>query len=76
LEILNCSGNCGIDDKGIKNLTKLKILSASDNPKITNINHLTNLEILWCDGNCGISDEGIKNLTNLKEMYARNNPKI
>ena len=53
----------------------IRYLNATYNPKITNVNHLTNLKILWACGTSGIDDYGIKNL-NLIELYAYNNPKI
>jgi hypothetical protein len=57
---------CGIsnNNNNIKNLN-LKILNASYNNKITNINHMQNLTQLCASGNCGLSDETIKKL-NLK----------
>ena len=41
---LNCSGDCGIDQKGINELIKLEILYAKYNEKITDIDHLKNLK--------------------------------
>jgi len=67
-----------ITDKGIKHLTNLNTLDASENKKITDegIKHLTNLHTLDASGNCGITDKGIKHLTNLHILYASGNEKI
>ena len=46
LKILNCSWNCGIDQKGIKDLQLIEELNANVNKKIKNINHLTKFKIL------------------------------
>ena len=63
---MDCSGSCGIDQKGIENLTKIKSLNASNNPKINNVNHLANtIEELDCKFLCGIDDYGIKDLKNV-----------
>ena len=56
--MLGASGYCGINDKGISKLN-LTELNASDNNKITNVNHMTNLKILYARRNCGIDNEGI-----------------
>ena len=50
LEILNCGGDCGIDQTHISKLKNIKELHCSDNNKINNVNHLANtLEILSCE---------------------------
>src|SRR5205085_1961745 len=67
---------CRIDNEGIKNLTNLIELYATNNNKITNINHMSNLQKLDAYGDCGIDDNGIKNLTNLIFLNASVNPKI
>ena len=54
----------------------LRSLEASNNPKITNVNHLTKLEILKAYGRCGINDAGFVNCINLKTLNASNNKKI
>ena len=54
----------------------IRYLWASYNPKITDVNHLTNLQKLWAFGNCGIDDTGIKDLKNLIILNAYGNPKI
>jgi hypothetical protein len=43
LKELDASFTCGISDEGIKQLKKIKILTAIDNYKITNINRVTKL---------------------------------
>src|SRR5205807_10203704 len=53
----------------------IKFLDANYNPKITNINHMTNLKKLCAKGSCGINDNGIQNL-NLIELNAHDNSKI
>jgi len=40
----------GINDEGIINLNNLDILNASNNSKITNINHMTKLKELCAYG--------------------------
>ena len=42
---LNTGFECGINDKGIMNLN-LEILNACGNPKISDVNHTTNLKVL------------------------------
>ena len=74
MEELLASGDCGIDDEGIKNIN-LAELSANNNPKITNVNHMTKLKILYASRNCGIGDYGIKDV-NLEKLHRNNNLKI
>lgn len=59
-----------INDEDIAKLD-LKMLHATNNSAITNLNHLTNLEILYADASsdyswCTFPDAAISNLTNLK----------
>jgi len=54
-------GDCGIDDKGIKNVN-LVYLFVDDNPKITNVNHMKDLKSLHASGYCGIDDYGISGI--------------
>src|ERR1700758_3818409 len=52
-----------LNDRILKKFKHLKYLSARNNPKITNVNHLKNLEILIANGEaCGIGNKGIKEL--------------
>ena len=44
LQQLDASRDCGINDEGIKECISLIELNASDNSKITNVNHLQKLE--------------------------------
>ena len=75
LQVLHARGNCGIDQKGIKELNLVK-LYASYNPKITSVSYMTNLQVLHARGEkCGIDQEGIKGL-NLVDLDASENPKI
>ena len=54
----------------------IRYLGAAHNPRITDVNYLTNLQKLWAwDTNSSIDDNGIKNL-NLIELDADYNPKI
>ena len=46
LKILDCSGDCGIDQEGIKDLQLIEKLYAINNNKIKNVNHLTKLKII------------------------------
>ena len=54
----------------------LKSLNASNNWKITNVNHLVKLEILDAEFYCGINDAGIVHCINLKSLKATDNTKI
>lgn len=74
--MLNCYGNCDIDQNGINYISLIK-LNTSSNKKITDINHMKDsLRILFCMyNNCGIDQNGIKELQ-LCEPYASNNKKI
>ncbi len=76
LKILDVSGNCGVNDYGIKNLLNIVELNASENTKITNVNHMLKLKILDAIGNCGVNDYGIKNLLNVIKLNASSNTKI
>ena len=74
---LNASGyNCGVNDYGIKDLENLIILKASDNRKITCVNHLQKLEKLDASFSCGIDENGINKLLKLKSLYFYRNEKI
>ena len=65
-----------LDDDILKNYPFLKYLDASNNKKITNVSHMTNLQILNASGSyCEINNQGIENL-NLIELNAYNNYKI
>src|SRR5207237_1072600 len=75
LEIHNfyIDDKCGLlTDQILSNYHFIKKLDASNNPTITNVNHMTKLEILHAYGNCGIDDNGISEL-NLKKLYASYN---
>ena len=75
LRELNASGcHCKIDDECIRNINLEKLI-AYDNPKITNVNHMTNLKELNAGGNCGINNEGIS-CVNLEVFDASFNRKI
>ena len=74
LKILYASGDCGIDQNGIKGLN-LEKLNAENNEKIEDVSHMKNLKILCASGCCGIDQNGIKGL-NLEELYAHGNLKI
>ena len=64
-----------LGDNILRNYTKIKYLHATSNPKITNVNHLTNLRTLYANEHCGIDNAGIANL-NLQELYVWCNEKI
>ena len=57
-------------------------MNASDNPKITNVNHLANLEILLARNDmgvndiCGINDAGIAQCIKSESLDVPNNSKI
>lgn len=62
MDTLCIYGNCDLDNESLKNLN-LKKLMLWDTPKITDINHMTNLEDLTImDDKCGIDDNGIKKI--------------
>lgn len=67
---------CGISDNSMKQCVNLKFLDASDNPKITNVNHCTKLIALMACDNCGITDYGMSECVNLKSLYSSNNKRI
>ena len=69
LKILDCYGDCGIDQEGSKDLQFIEELFAYDNKKIKNVNHLTKLKILDCSNDCGIDQEGIKDLQLVEILY-------
>jgi len=73
---LNAQYICGINDSGIIQCIKLKSLNASNNRKITNVNHLAKLEILSARCDCGINDAGMVNCINLKKLEYYEDPKI
>lgn len=71
---------CGINDSGIRDLRKLRVLSVSYNSYIANANHLTNLTELYANSTSkygrhlsSISDKGIANLFNLKILECNGN---
>jgi len=72
-----------IDNKYKERLTQsiidkyinLEKLDASNNAKITNVNHLAKLEILNAENECGINDAGIVYCVNLKSLNASDNQK-
>lgn len=68
---------CGIDQNGISQLEKLKVLHCTGNKDIHNINHLKDtLEELYC-GNCsGISQSGISELIKIKKLYCNHSENI
>ena len=77
LEELEASRSCGIDQKGIKNATKLKKLDAWYNPKINSVDFCAEtLEELDASGDCGIDQTGIQHGTKLKILHAKDNSKI
>ena len=75
----------GINDEGIINLNNLDILNASNNSKITDINHTTKLRELNASGTCGIVNldnleildmdknyqiRNIKHMAKIRKIYA------
>src|SRR5439155_556418 len=74
LKKLFCIGDCGIDNKNMKNLNLIE-LNVNYNSKIKNIGHMKNLKVLICEGNCGIKNKDIKEL-NLIELDVSHNAKI
>jgi len=67
---------CGINQNGISQLTSIKILIASDNDKITDVNHLQKIEYLNISGNCCVGQNGMSQLMLIKKLYAYDNDKI
>lgn len=67
-----------IDDNFLKQhcFSKLRILHASHNERITDVNHLIHLKCLYASKSCGIGNEGIKQLTGLKILFAHDNKNI
>ena len=51
-------------------------MDATNNNKITDINHLVKLRTLMAGGNCGIDNIGISSLTNLTSFNSKGNDKI
>ena len=64
-----------LTDNILINHPSVRYLDASNNPKITDVNHMTKLQKLEADGNYGINNDGIKRV-NLIELDAYDNPKI
>ena len=64
-----------LDDNILSNYKFAVRLCARNNPKITHINHMTNLKELNAGGKCGIDNYGVKNI-NLEVLYAYDNQKI
>ena len=65
-----------IDQEGIQNLTRITNLGCSNNSKIKNINHMTNMIELYCHRDSGIDQEGIQNLTRITKINCNYNSKI
>ena len=61
LKELYASGNCGIDQKGIKGLNLIK-LNVHDNSKIKKVSFMTSLKKLYASGNCGIERIGFNQI--------------
>lgn len=78
LEVLDCSGSqCGVNQNGISQLNKLKILFCGQNYKINNVKESCNtLTELHCGWECGINQTGINQLHKLKKLYCNGNTKI
>ena len=59
-----------VSDKILKQekFIDLEELDASDNKKITNVNHLIKLKILGCSRDCGINQKGIKDLKLIEKL--------
>ena len=74
LKKLIAVGSCGIDDDIIKKID-VEVLNVSNNPKVTDVNHMKKLKTLHAFGYCGIDNDGIKNI-NLKILVADYNLKI
>ena len=64
-----------LNDHILKQYIDVTELNASNNSKITTLNHMTKLRKLNITGDCGVGDQGILDL-NLEELNAENNPKI
>ena len=64
-----------LNDKILSNYKYVQKLNACNNPKITNVNHMTNLKVLNASVNCGIDDKGIKEV-DLEILCAYSNSKI
>lgn len=84
LEELSIGGiYCGVNNEGIKNLLKIKVLDISDS-NVSKINHLKNLEILivcgyvygGCCGSLSNFDSDDLLDLNLTELYISGNNKI
>jgi hypothetical protein len=71
-QILYAEDICGIGDNEIKNLNLIKFF-ATNNPKMTDVNHMNNIKMLDASVICDINNNGIKNLT---VLYAFSNSKI
>jgi len=54
---------------------KFSFFDNFNNPKITKVNHMTNLKVLKASYNCGIDDKGIMD-NNLEKIYMSHNSKI
>jgi len=64
-----------LTDDILQNYPFIKVLRASRNPTITNVNHMSKLEILIAEGENGIDTASIANI-NLKILHAWDNSGI
>lgn len=64
----------GIDDNELKMLN-LEELNANNNPRVTDLSHMSNLRILQIKGRSGVNQEKIKNI-NVCELHLNDNKKV
>lgn len=77
LEILDASGRCGIDDRGLEFSQNLRVLNAAYNHRIRTITpFVRKLAELNASGSCGIDDRGIGEDAHIRILDASDNPKI
>ena len=77
LEILHAICDCGITNKSIQYLHKLRELNVSYNSKISDLTGCPNLQILDASGeHCGITSDNLKHVPNLIELNTHNNTNI
>jgi hypothetical protein len=77
LNIIHADEFSGITDNDLKGINCVTELSVINNPKITNINHMTNIKKLNISGyKCGVTTTDIKDLVNIVELDISENRMI
>ena len=76
LWVLHASGNCGVGNESLRDLTDLIYLDVGWNRKVSDVNHMVQLQSLDASGMCGVGDNGLTHLRNLTSLESLGNDKI